>query len=73
SEAASRLSVVIFATIFGMALGGWTSGAIFDWTGSYTTAFVHGIGWNLVNLSVVFFLLTRARAAPRGDGVLGAA
>ncbi|MEQ8663918.1 MAG: MFS transporter, partial [Gammaproteobacteria bacterium] len=72
TEAASRLSLVIFATIFGMALGGWTSGAIFDWTGSYSVAFVHGIGWNLVNLSVVLFLLARARAALRGTGALGA-
>ena len=73
SEASSRLSVIILATLAGMALGGWTSGAIFDWTGSYTVAFVHGIGWNLVNLSVVLFLLSRARAAQRGEGVPDAA
>ena len=73
SEAASRLSQIILATLAGMALGGWTSGAIFDWTGSYTVAFVHGIGWNLVNLSVVLFLLSRARAAQRGEGVPDAA
>ncbi|MGD9835620.1 MAG: MFS transporter [Piscinibacter sp.] len=66
AQAGSRLSVVILATIAGMAVGGWTSGAIFDWTGSYSVAFVHGIGWNLVNLSVVLFLLSRARDAGRG-------
>ncbi|MCB1747577.1 MAG: MFS transporter [Gammaproteobacteria bacterium] len=66
AQAGSRLSVVILATISGMALGGWTSGAIFDWTGSYTVAFVHGIGWNLVNLSVILFLLSRARGAGSG-------
>ena len=31
------------ATLFGMALGGWMSGAIFDLTGSYRAAFVNGI------------------------------
>ncbi len=67
SEAGSRLGIVIFATIVGMAIGGWISGAIFDWTGSYTVAFVNGIGWNLVNLSVVLFLLARSRRAGRDE------
>ena len=39
---------------------------IYDWTGSYAAAFVHGIGWNLLNLAVVVFLLTRARHIPLG-------
>jgi cyanate permease len=43
-----------------MALGGWMSGAIFDLTGSYRAAFLNGIGWNLLNISVVAFLLYRA-------------
>lgn len=69
SEAASRLGIVILSTLAGMALGGWSSGFIFDATGSYTPAFVHGIGWNLVNISVVLFLLSRARNAPDESGV----
>ena len=36
------------ATIFGMALGGWMSGVIFDLTGSYRTAFLNGIAWNVL-------------------------
>ena len=32
-EAGSRVSLVLMATIIGMALGGWMSGAIYDWTG----------------------------------------
>ena len=48
------------ATLFGMALGGWLSGAIFDLTGSYDAAFVNGIAWNLVNLAIVVALLRRA-------------
>jgi predicted MFS family arabinose efflux permease len=45
----------------GMALGGWMSGAVFDWTGSYRAAFLNGIAWNLVNLAVVVFLLFQLR------------
>ena len=52
------------ATLFGMALGGWMSGAIFDLTGSYKAAFVNGILWNLVNLSIAAWLLRRATLRP---------
>ena len=45
------------ATIVGMALGGWMSGAIYDWTGSYQVAFWNGIAWNLVNTAIALFLL----------------
>ena len=53
------------ATLFGMALGGWMSGKVFDLTGSYQAAFVNGIGWNLLNLGIALLLitLTRRRAA----------
>src|SRR5688500_9031277 len=46
-EAGARVGTVLMATLFGMALGGWMSGAIFDLTGSYKAAFVNGIAWNL--------------------------
>jgi MFS family permease len=62
SEAGGRVGTVLMATLLGMALGGWMSGAIFDWTGSYQAAFVNGIAWNLLNVSIVGFLLYRARA-----------
>ena len=61
-EAGSRIGLVITATLVGMALGGWASGAIFDLTGSYRAAFLHGIAWNLVNLSIASWLLLRTRA-----------
>jgi MFS family permease len=63
-EAGGRIGIVIFATVVGMALGGWLSGAIFDLTGSYRAAFVHGIAWNLVNLAIASWLLMRARVRP---------
>ena len=52
------------ATLFGMALGGWMSGAIFDATGSYKAAFVNGILFNLVNVSIASWLLWRATSRP---------
>lgn len=64
-EAGSRVGVVLTATLLGMALGGWLSGKIFDLTGSYDAAFVNGIAWNLVNVGIVLFLLSRARRAMR--------
>src|SRR5882672_12205348 len=60
SEAGLRVGIVIMATLFGMALGGWMSGAIFDVTGSYRAAFVNSIAWNLLNLAVALLLLHRA-------------
>jgi MFS family permease len=63
-EAGARVGAVITATLFGMALGGWMSGAIFDLTGSYRAAFVNGIMFNLINVSIALFLLRRATAKP---------
>jgi len=60
-EAGTRVGLVLLATVVGMALGGWMSGAIFDATGSYRAAFLNGLAWNLMNLSIVLSLLLRAR------------
>ena len=58
-EAGVRVATVLMATVFGMALGGWMSGVIFDLTGSYQTAFVNGILWNLLNVGIAVGLLRR--------------
>ena len=63
AEAGARVGVVLTATLLGMALGGWMSGKVFDLTGSYHAAFVNGIAWNLLNLSIALFLLWRVRGA----------
>jgi MFS family permease len=63
-EAGERVGAVITATLFGMALGGWLSGAIYDLTGSYRAAFVNGIAFNLANVSIALFLLRRSRLEP---------
>jgi MFS family permease len=65
-EAGTRVGLVLMATLFGMALGGWMSGALFDVTGSYRAAFVNGLIWNLVNVTIALWLLLRPgrRLAP---------
>jgi MFS family permease len=63
SEAGAKVGLVIMCTLLGMALGGWMSGVVFDLTGSYHAAFLNGVGWNLLNLSIAFFLLRRSRPA----------
>jgi MFS family permease len=73
SEVGARVGTVLMATLFGMALGGWMSGAIFDWTGSYRAAFVNGIGWNLLNLGICVFLLLRVRRLRLRLGSVGVA
>jgi len=69
-EAGTRVGLVLMATLIGMALGGWMSGAIFDLAGSYQAAFLNGLGWNLVNVTIMTWLLLRSR---RSRGALAAA
>ena len=64
-EAGARVGAVVMATLVGMALGGWLSGFIFDVTGSYRAAFINGIAWNLLNLSIASWLYLRVRQKSR--------
>jgi len=61
-EVGERVGSVIMATLLGMALGGWLSGWIFDMTGSYKAAFVNGIAWNLLNVSITGWLYLRLKS-----------
>jgi MFS family permease len=60
-QAGARVGIVLMTSMFGMALGGWLSGLIFDLTGSYNAAFLNGLGFNAVNLTIVLWLLSRRR------------
>jgi MFS family permease len=60
-EVGGRVGAVIMATLVGMALGGWLSGWVFDATGSYDAAFLNGLAWNLLNLSIAGWLYRRLR------------
>jgi MFS family permease len=69
-EAGARVSLVLTATVLGMALGGWLSGAIHDLAGSYAPAFLNGVAWNLLNLAIAVWLFLTARP---GRGAVAAA
>jgi MFS family permease len=61
SEAATRVGIVILASVVGMSFGGWVSGVIFDATGSYAAAFLNGLLWNALNITIMAGLLIRSR------------
>jgi MFS family permease len=65
AEAGARTGTILMFTLFGMALGGWMSGKVFDLTGSYHAAFLNGIAWNVLNLGIALILLRGARVARR--------
>ena len=65
---ADRMSSARLATFavgavlsWGAVFGGWMSGWIYDMTGSYQMAFVNGVAWNLLNISIIAILLLRTR------------
>ena len=59
---ASKIGMVLMATIFGMAFGGWVSGFIFDLTGSYSLAFLNGIIWNFINILLIIYLMFKGKS-----------
>ncbi|MGB9367711.1 MAG: MFS transporter [Xanthobacteraceae bacterium] len=65
-DAGVRTGVALMFALFGMALGGWMSGAIFDLTGSYRAAFANGFLWNLLNIAIIGWLLIRSRTSASG-------
>ena len=62
-EAGQRTGVVLLAALFGMGVGGWLGGWIFDLTGSYRNAFAFGVAANVLNIVIVVWLI--ARSGPR--------
>ena len=66
-QVGARTGGVLVGGQVGMALGAWLSGQVFDLTGSYDAAFFNGIGWNLVNLAIVLWLMWRIRPGRRAD------
>jgi len=69
-EAATRVGIVILASVIGMSFGGWISGVIFDLTGSYRAAFLNGLAWNGLNMGIATILLLRSRRPSYGGGKL---
>ncbi|CAM5764025.1 MFS transporter [Labrys miyagiensis] len=71
-EAGTRIGLVLMATVLGMACGGLLSGMIFDASGSYRLAFLHGFLWNCVNLALVSWLILWPRWRQRRQAVVAA-
>ncbi|MGN8115029.1 MFS transporter [Labrys sp. 22185] len=69
-EAGARISLVLMATVLGMACGGLASGFIYDVTQSYRLAFLHGFLWNVVNLVLVGWLLIWPKWRQRSGAAL---
>ncbi len=65
AEASWRVPVLLLFSGSGMAAGGWLAGWIYDHTGFYAAAFATGLGFNLVNLLVVFPLVLQWRHLQR--------
>ena len=68
SQAGTRVSIVLAATMIGMGAGGWISGALYDLTLSYQAAFLNGVAWNVLNIVIAVFLLYRISGASGGRG-----
>jgi MFS family permease len=62
-EASWRIPTVLMTGMSGMAFGSWFAGDLFDQFLSYRPAFVSGVLFNLVNLVLIVFLVSRM--APR--------
>lgn len=71
-EAGIRISLVMMATVLGMACGGLAAGYIFDATGSYRLAFLHGFLWNCVNLALVSWLILWPKLRQRRQATVAA-
>ena len=63
-EAGWRIGTTMLFTVWGMALGGWLAGALYDLTGDYTASILAALGFNLLNLGIAAWLLARDRRPP---------
>ncbi|MBS0640131.1 MAG: MFS transporter [Proteobacteria bacterium] len=58
-DASWRIPTVLFTAMSGMAFGSWFAGRIYDMYLSYTYAFGLGVAFNLVNVALIGFLVSR--------------
>ena len=61
SEASWRVPTFFFLGMSGMAFGSWLAGALYDHYGFYAPAFGAGVFFNIANLVVIGFLVSRQR------------
>jgi MFS family permease len=72
AEASWRVPTLLFISMSGMAFGGWFAGALYDHFGFYAPAFAAGALFNVANLAVIGFLVTRQAREPRLPAILPA-
>jgi len=72
SEASWRVPTLLFVSMSGMAFGGWFAGALYDHFGFYAPAFAAGALFNVANLIIIGFLLTRQVREPHLPAVVPA-
>jgi MFS family permease len=66
-EAYWRVPTVLLCTAFGMAIGGWLAGYIYDLYGSYAPAFATGVAVNVLHVALIGGLVSRqSRIIPAG-------
>jgi MFS family permease len=58
-EASWRVPVWFFVNLCGMAFGGWFAGYIYDQQFSYAPAFLSGVAFNVANIAVIGWLISR--------------
>jgi len=63
-EAHWRMPTVLLCTGFGMSLGGWLAGSLYDFFGSYTPAFATGVAANFLNFALIGLLVSRQLRKP---------
>jgi MFS family permease len=63
SEASWRVPTFFFLAMSGMAFGSWLAGALYDTFGFYAPAFGVGVFFNLANLLIIGFLVSRQRGS----------
>jgi len=72
SEASWRVPTLLFVSMSGMAFGGWFAGALYDHLHFYGPAFAAGALFNVANLLIIGFLVTRQARVSRLPAVLPA-
>ena len=72
AEASWRVPTLLFISMSGMAFGGWFAGALYDHFGFYAPAFAAGAVFNIANLVVIGFLVTRQARERRLPAILPA-
>ena len=59
AEAGWRIGMALLFTVFGMALGGWMAGVLFDLSGNYQLSFINALAFNALNLIIAVYLLKK--------------